>query len=202
MDEMYVKGEVYMMKKLKRIAGLVIVIGMLTGCTNYAKQYDQNTLVVNRNGSFVEVSVEDFKDSKVKPEDIESYVREQVDNYNSNYGNDIKVNSIDYEDLSHVKLVVSYKNVESYDAFNLLECSLTDISDTDESQLTGSYTSSEDKKAAPSDIIAEGKGKVLIISEATDVVVKGSILYYNDEVTVKDGVATTSGNKNAVIVFK
>ncbi len=190
------------MRKLKRIAGLIVVVGMLTGCTNYAKQYDKNTLIVNRNGSIVEVSVEDFKDSKVKAEDIESYVSEQIDNYNSNVGKGIKMVSIDDEDLSHVKLVISYDDVNSYDAFNLLEYTLTDVNDIAEENLTGSYTSAQDKKAKPSDIIAEGKGKVMIISEATDVVVKGSILYYNDEVSVKDGVATTSGKKSAVIVFK
>ena len=42
------------------------------------------------------------------------------------------------------------------------------------------------------------KATVLIISEATDVVVNGSILYYNGEVKVKDNVATTSGKDNAI----
>lgn len=190
------------MKKHKIIAGMAVVTMLLTGCTNYAKQYDKNTLVVNRNGSLVEVSVEDFKDSSVKAEDLSAYIEEQVDNYNSDAGNDIKMVSIDTEDMSHVKLVLSYKNVESYDAFNLLEYSLTDVNNVEEASLTGSFTSAEDKKVNPADIIAEGKGKVLILSEATDVVIKGTVLYYNDEVTYKDGVATTSGEKTAVIIFK
>jgi hypothetical protein len=34
------------------------------------------------------------------------------------------------------------------------------------------------------------------------VVVKGDILYYNKEVTVKDGVATTTGEDNAIIIYR
>ena len=114
----------------------------------------------------------------------------------------IKIKSIEAEDLEHVKLVLSYKNIDSYDTFNLLEYSLKDIGEVKESDLTGSYTSADDKKTSPSDIIAEEKCKVLTISEVTDVAVKGEILYYNGEVTIKDGIATTSGKKDAIIVFR
>lgn len=190
------------MKKLKMTAMLVLLIGILTGCTDYSKQYDSNTLIVNRNGSLVEVSVEDFKDTSVSADNLTSYIQEQVDAYNMDNGNMIKVQSIEAEDMGHVKLVLSYKDIDSYDAFNLLEYSLDDIEDVKDSDLTGSYTSSEDVKINPSDILAEDKGKVLKLSEATDVVIRGSILYYNDEVTISDGVAVTSGKKDAVIVFK
>ena len=196
------------MKKLQMNKKLYVLICLLafpfliTGCTNYAKQYDSNTLVVSRNGSLVEISVEDFKEAAVGADNISAYVEEQVDNYNNNAGNKIKVKSINTDNLEHVKLVLSYKDIESYDEFNLLEYSLKDISDVKEEDLTGSYTSADEKKTNPSDIIAEEKGKILTISEATDVVIKGSIMYYNGEVTVKDGIATTSGKNDAVIVFK
>ena len=162
------------MKKLKMTALLVLLIGILTGCTNYSKQYDGNTLIVKRNGSLTEVSVEDFKDTSVNADNLNSYIQEQVDAYNNDNGNMIKMESIDSEDMGHVKLVLSYKDIDSYDAFNLLEYSLMDIKDVKDSDLTGSYTSSEDVKINPSDILAEDKGKVLKISEATDVVVKGN----------------------------
>ena len=40
------------------------------------------------------------------------------------------------------------------------------------------------------------------VPEKTDVVVKGDILYYNDQVTIKDDVITTTGKANAIIVYK
>ena len=190
------------MKKLKAFAGLILIFGIFTGCDNYSKQYDTNTLIVNKNGSVVEVSVEDFNGSSVKADDLSAYVEDQVGAYNEKAGNKIEVKSIEAEDMSHVKLVLAYKDLKSYDEFNLLEYSLLDIGDVKESELTGSYTSTDDKKANPTDIIAAGQGKVLTVSEGTDIVIKGNLMYYNDEVTVKDGVLSTSGKKNAIIVFK
>ena len=194
--------EVYKMKKLQGLAVMVCMIGLLTGCDNYSKQYDTNTLVVKGNGSIVEVSVEDFKGASVDAEGITSYVEEQIDTFNEGSDSKIKMKSIDTEDMSNVKLVLSYKDIDSFNAFNLLDYSFVDVAGAKEADLTGSFTSSDDKKTSPSDIMAEDKGKVLTVTEATDVVVKGTILYYNDEVTIKDGVAKTSGNKKAIIIFK
>ncbi|MBR1599660.1 MAG: hypothetical protein IJ661_12220 [Lachnospiraceae bacterium] len=190
------------MKKLQGLAVMVCMIGLLTGCDNYSKQYDTNTLVVKGNGSIVEVSVEDFKGASVDAEGITSYVEEQIDTFNEGSDSKIKMKSIDTEDMSNVKLVLSYKDIDSFNAFNLLDYSFVDVADAKEADLTGSFTSSDDKKTSPSDIMAEDKGKVLTVTEATDVVVKGTIMYYNDEVTIKDGVAKTSGNKKAIIIFK
>ena len=190
------------MKKLQIMTALICMLGLMTGCDNYEKQYDSNTLVVKRNGSVVEISVEDFKDSTVDAGGITAYVEDQIDTYNETSDSEIKMKSINTDDMSHVKLVLSYKDIDSYDAFNLLDYTLVDIADVNEADLKGSFTSADDIKTSPADIMSEEKAQVLSVTEATDVVVKGDILYYNDEVTVKDGVATTSGNKVAVIVFK
>ena len=191
-----------MMKRLNMAVLLIASAFVLGGCTNYAKQYDDNTLVVNKNGSLVEISVEDFKDSKVSADKLSAYIDEQIEAYNNDTGNVIKKKSIDTEDMSHVKLVIQYKDIESYNGFNLLDYSIMDIGDVEESDLTGSFTSADDKKAGPSDIVALERGKILTVSEATDIVIKGDILFYNGEVSVKDGVAVTSGKKDAIIVFK
>lgn len=190
------------MKRIYMSLIFVFCIFTLTSCANYEKQYDDNTLVVNKNGSLVEISVEDFKESKVEAEKLSAYIDEQIDTYNGNAGNMIKKKFISTEDMSHVKLVLEYKDIVSYDEFNLLDYTLTDIADIKEEDLTGSFTSADDKKASPSDIVALEKGKVLKLTEATDVVIKGDILYYNGEVTIQDGVASTSGKKDAIIVFR
>ena len=97
---------------------------MLAGCGNEAKQYDKNTLVVKKNGSFVEVAVEDFKDSSVKQEELEAYIDEQIENYNGEDGSFVKRTYINTEDMSRVKLVLRYKDIDSYNEFNMLECRL------------------------------------------------------------------------------
>lgn len=191
------------MKKIQIIIIMGVLLGALTGCTNYAKEYNKNTVVIKRNGSLVEVAVEDFKDSSIKAEELTTYIDEQITAYNGETGkNKVKKKSIDTDDMSKVKLVLTYKDIESYNGFNALDCTLKDFSDVKESELKGSFKSGEDKSVKVSDMKDVDKATVLIISEATDVVVNGNILYYNEEVKVKDNVYTTSGKDDAIIIFK
>lgn len=192
-----------MMKKIQLIFVTAMVMFTLSGCTNYAKEYDRNTLVVKGNDSLVEIAVEDFKDSSVKAEELSAYIKEQIEAYNTEHGkNMVKNKSIDTEDMSKVKLVLTYKDMESYNGFNLLECTLDDFSNIKESDLKGTFTSADGKSVKAADMENTKKAKVLILSEAADVVVNGDILYYNKEVTVKDGVASASGEENAIIIYK
>lgn len=192
-----------MMKKIQTVIIAIMIMCVLSGCTNYVKEYDKNTLVVKRNGSLVEIAVEDFKDSSVKAEDLSAYIEEQIETYNSGQEKKmIKNKSIETEDMSKVKLVLSYKDMESYNGFNLLECTLDDYSNIKESELKGTFTSAAGNEVQSGEMENVDKAKVLIFSEAADVVVKGDILYYNKEVSVKDGVAVTSGEENAIIIYK
>lgn len=191
------------MKKIHMMIIMGALLSALTGCTNYAKEYNKNTVVIKGNGSLVEVAVEDFKDSSIKAEELTTYIDEQITLYNEEAGkNKVRKKSINTDDMSKVKLVLTYKDIESYNGFNALDCTLKDFSDVKESELKGSFKAGEDKTVKVSDMEDVDKATVLIISEATDVVVNGSILYYNGEVKVKDNVATTSGKDNAIIIFK
>lgn len=190
------------MKKIRLMAFLMVAVCMLSGCSNEAKEYDKNTLVVKKNGSFVEVAVEDFQDSSVKAEDLEAYIDEQIEDYNGEDGNFVKRTYINTEDMSRVKLVLRYKDIDSYNDFNMLECRLENYGDIKEEDVQGDFTSAEGKTVKSKDFANVENAKAFIFSEAMDVVVKGDILYYNKQVEVKDGIATTSGEDNAVIIFR
>ncbi|MDE6434187.1 MAG: hypothetical protein K2L07_08155 [Lachnospiraceae bacterium] len=190
------------MKKIQLIMFFVAFICLLTGCSMDAKKYDKNTLVVKRNGSIVEIAVEDFKDSSIQAGDLEAYIDEQIEDYNGENGKLVKKSYIDTEDMSKVKLVLNYKDMESFNGFNLLECTLDAYENVKEEDLEGDFTSADGKNISYTKLSGTEKADVLILSEATDVVVKGDILYYNDQVSVKDGVVTTSGEGKAIIIFK
>lgn len=192
-----------MMKKILVILCIVMVLGTLAGCTNYAEKYTKNTLIVKGNGSLIEVAVEDFSESSVSAKDLSVYITEQIDEYNAKQDKDVvKNDTLLTEDMSKVTLVLKYKDMDSYNGFNLLECTLTDFSEVDGEELKGTFTSAEGDSVKASKMEDTKKAKVLIMSEKTDVVVKGDILYYNKEVSVKDGVATTTGEDDAIIIFK
>lgn len=191
-----------MMKKFPIIM-MALLLCMLSGCTNYAKKYDENTLLVKKNGSLVEIAVENFADSSVNAEDLSSYINEQIDAYNDEQGQKlVKNSSIDTEDMNHVKLVITYKDMDSYNGFNLLDCVLDDFSNVEIEKLKGTFQSLSGESANVSDMEDTDKAKVLIFSEAANVVVNGDILYYNEEVTVTDDVAITTGKSDAIIIFK
>jgi hypothetical protein len=175
---------------------------MLTGCSSDAKKYDKNTLVVKRNGSLEEIAVEDFTDSSVQAGELEDYIDEQIADYDGDEGKLVKKSYINAEDMSKVKLVLTYKDMEAFNGFNLLECQLEDYESMTADDLNCTYTSAEGKSVKYGKLTGTDNAKVLVLSEATDVVVKGDILYYNKEVTVKDGVATTTGEDNAIIIYR
>ena len=134
------------MKKIQMIVIVGVLLGTLTGCTNYAKEYNKNTVVIKGNGSLVEVAVEDFKDSSIKEEDLNTYIDEQITTYNEEAGKKkVKKKSIDTEDMSKVKLVLTYKDIESFNGFNALNCTLKDFSDVKESEIKGTYKSADNK---------------------------------------------------------
>lgn len=191
------------MKKILLVLSMVLVLGTLTGCTDYAKKYDQNTLVVKSNGTLIEVAVEDFSESSVTPEGLSVYITEQIDQYNDTQDKDmVEKDNLITEDMSEVKLVLKYNNMESYNDFNLLHCTLDDFSDVDEKSLKGTFTSVDGKSVKVGKMEGVKKAKVLIISEKMDIVLDGTVLYYNKEVSVKDDVISTTGKGNAIVIFK
>lgn len=192
-----------MMKKIQLILVAAAIMCIAFGCTNYEKEYSRNTLIVKSNGSLVEVAIEDFNDSPVQADELVSYIEEQITDYNEEAGKKyVKQLSINTEDMSKAELVLKYKNIDSYNGFNGLECILADFSEVKESALEGSFKSAEGKTVKSSDLTDTDRATVLILSEKTDVVFDGELLYHNGEVQVEDGVLTTSGNGNAIIIFK
>ncbi len=191
------------MKKFLLVFGLALMSSVLTGCANYAEKYDKNTLVVKGNGKLVEIAVEDYSDSSVSASDLSVYITEQLDAYNAEQDKEVvKQDELLTEDMSKVKLVLKYADMDSYNGFNLLECSLTDFSETDENSMKGTFTSAEGESVKVGKMENVKKAKVLVLSEKYDVVIDGDILYYNKEVSMKDGVVSTTGKKDAIIIFK
>ena len=191
------------MKKILLVLSMVLVLGALMGCTDYAEEYDKNTLVVKGNGSLIEVAVEDFSESSVTSEGLSVYITEQIDEYNDAQGKDmVERDDLVTDDMSKVKLVLKYKDMDSYNGFNLLDCTLADFSDVDEKDLKGTFTSADGKSVKVGKMEGTKKAKVLIMSEKTNIILDGNVLYYNKEVSVKDGVVTTTGKGNAIVIFK
>lgn len=195
--------EVRKMKKITYILSMILLLGVMTGCSNYAEDYNKNTLIVKKNGSLIEVAVEDFSETSVKADTLSVYITEQIDSYNEKQDKKVVKNKdLLTEDMSKVKLVLEYKDIDSYNGFNLLECKLADFADVDEKELKGTFISADGKSVKAGKMEGTKGAKVLIISEKTDIILPGDVLYYNKEVSMKKGVVSASGKNNAIIIYK
>lgn len=190
------------MKKIKKLLGICLLAALLSGCGDITATYDKNTLIIKRNGSILEVAVEDLQNSGVSEEDINSYIVQQIKDYQDKSGKNVNEMMIDASDLTKVRLVLEYEDMESYNGFNEANNRLISYQEATDADLKGSYTSSSGEQVNVSGIEDVSKAKVLLVTDAVDIVVKGEILACNEEVTLSDDVATTSGNGTAVIVYK
>lgn len=190
------------MKKICLLFTTILLMAVLAGCGNSAQNYDKNTLIINKNGSIVEVAVEDFQDSSVKEDEIESYIEGQISAYRESSGKKVSKKSIDADDMGQVRLVLNYEDMESYNGFNSLNDTLQDYESLSESELKGSYTSASGESVKVADFGDMKNAKVLMVDDATDIVIDGEILYYNEEISLNDKVATATGNSTAVIIYK
>ncbi|MBR1865457.1 MAG: hypothetical protein IJ801_03020 [Lachnospiraceae bacterium] len=190
------------MDRICEMVTVVLLMSLLTGCGNTAKDYQENTLIINRNDSILEVAVEDFQDSQVKQEELEAYIKGQIDAYNEKNGKKIRMRSIDAEDLSQVRLVLSYEDMDSYNGFNEQDCALEEYANVETGSLKGTYTSPDGTQVNMDELTEVQNARVLMVEAAIDIVVKGEILCFNEEISVKDQIATSTGNGTAVIIFK
>ena len=99
----------------KRQLAIAVVFGMciLSGCSNYAKTYNENTLVIQKNNTVIEVAVENFKELSLDKSDISSYVEEQINEFNETNGkNKVKKKSLHMEDDGTAKLTLQYQDMK------------------------------------------------------------------------------------------
>ncbi|MGN0438404.1 MAG: hypothetical protein ACI4F4_07750 [Lachnospiraceae bacterium] len=191
------------MKKLRILILPMILVCLCCGCTNYAEEYSQNTLIVKGNGSLVEVSVDNYKDTNIKAEELNQYIDDQISTYNEENGKgSVKKKKLLMEDMSEIKLVMTYKNIDCYNGFNSYECVLANYEEVDKALLSGAFTDMDGKAVKKDEFKDVEKAKVLVVSEPIDVVINKDVLYYNKNVSIKKGVITTTGKGNGVIIYK
>ena len=85
--------------------------------------------------------------------------------------------------------------------FNLLQDSLEDFSQAEPELVSGTFKDLKGNEVTPSEL-TDSETKVLVVKDATDIVIDGEILCYNEEVTMHEKIASSSGYSAAVIIFR
>ena len=181
---------------MKKIAAMVLTGMMLclTGCGGVAEKYDTNTLIITKDNTYTDISVEDYTGLDVTKEDLQAYVEQQI----SAYQNDetVKLEEITLEKHT-AKLVLTYQSMDAYNAVNETAYEAVQAGGWKHSgQDVKGMVSPDDgalDETAVSALLEKEDTKVLVLTADTDVVIKGKLLAYkgaeyeNGTLHAKDG---------------
>ena len=185
------------MKKIKLLVGVLFVAILAAGCTNVSEDAKVDTFILNKDNSITDVSVEDYSDSSFKIDDLESFVKDSVVDYNEKNGDDSIVVKSYTEDKKVVKLVMEYATIKDYNNFNNTTYTVEKVSKAD---LDGKVKDMDGKKVSVDDV--EDTYRVLTINASTDVYVKNSKYYSTNLKMSEDKVFTNADEEVGYIIFK
>lgn len=181
------------------LVGLVLGTVLLTGCGSKMNSITENTIIIEKDGTISDVSVEDYSTGNYDMAGLEAFINDEIADYNSEAGDgSVVLEKLDTES-ELVKLQLSYSDIEDYNAFNNTDYVIEGLS---AANLSGEFTSVSSGSQVRVADMTETDLQVLKVKDAIDIVCKGKVLYYNGNVTEENGTYTASGNGEAVIVFK
>lgn len=181
------------------LSGLMVGILLLSGCSSSLDSITENTMILEKKGSISDISVEDFSGNTYNMEDLRRFVQEEIESYNTGAGAENIVLEELNTDSDQVWLQLSYMGMEDYNSFNGTDYVLSDLADT---RISGAFTSAADGSTVKAEDITEADLKVLKIGDAMDIICRGKVLYYNAYVTENSGTFTSSGEGEAILVFR
>lgn len=177
---------------MKRILSIVLVFVLLFSLTGCSKtDVDENTIIVEKKGQIVGAIVEKFDKDYYDKDELESYVKDAIDAYNDEAGNEqIELTTYKVED-DIAKLVITYNSMKDYAKFNdvLLYTGTIKEALIADYDFDSDFVTVEEGKLGKSvdlDTVKQDDDiKVLILNECTAVSVPGTICYVSsDNVTV------------------
>lgn len=191
---------------------LVAIIGIvLFLCFGTKKATVRNakvsTVLFLDDGSVYCTSIEEFDQDYYSKSELEEFINKKVKDFNSSNGSgSIKVDKFTVKD-GKAKVIMEYKDQESYSDFNGYEGEVTKIGDFDLSTIEdGLFKQSDNKKIDLSDIDCNKEYYVLAykFDEDIDVILdKATIYYYGGSVEkATKSKATVGSDGMAYIIYK
>lgn len=195
------------MKKQKLLLTGLLAVIMLTGCGNPLKKVDANTIYLKEDASVSSVAIESFDKEIYDKDELQSFLDDEVNAYNSskNDSKAVLVNKLEVKD-NKALLMMDFKTVDDYNAFNGAEHKIGSISDfTIDSPVILAKTK---KETALADLPDAEKLKVAYVKEpdikngdAMQVIVEGKVVAYSEgcELMSKKMVKTPNGQEGYII---
>jgi len=198
---------------LVAVAALILIIfgiiklfsflGGLFGDKNSSADEDDtvnNVIVIEKNGSLTETSVEDFDTSEYDGEELRKMIDDTISEYNGSGDEKISLKTLDIKD-GKARAVINYRSAEDYASYNGKTFVIGDAKDLD---ITGITLADDNNTVLTRDAMEKVKGKYVLLNDDTRISLPGNILYVSRNVT-KNGKKTADVKKagiDSVIIYK
>lgn len=198
------------MKKITLVLLGTLILVVMTGCGKNkvsitAEDVTTNTIVIKEDNTVQSSIVEDFDKEYYSQEELETFIKEEVTDYNEKNGEDqIKMHSIHVADKK-ASVVFNYNDIDDYSIFNGISAKLLTTSQA--LQENSILTLSEFVEVKSGDTVSRETAlnnedaTVLIIQEPLEIKIDGTILYYSSAEKVDKNVLQASGENITVVVF-
>ena len=196
------------MKKLAFLSVMVFMIFTLAGCKKgnvsiKTSQIEANTMLIKSDGIVQVATVEEFNESYYDLDELETYIKENLAEFNQSVGNETAV-VLDALDKKAGKaiMVLEYANMEYYAEFSETEAKLlTTLSDSDLEELPDTLQSAQEEGSiSKSELTALEEAKVVILNEEYNLIVSDKIKYYSNG-TLIDAKEIQTNGEGAVVVY-
>ena len=166
---------------------IVATIFVLRSCGIDYTETDTNTIFVLKDGKVVSTDIEAFDETSYDKESLEAYIKDVVDTYNKENGEDsVKQKTFEVENAK-VTLVLEYANTDVYEAVNGVEMFAGTIKEASNAgySFTGEFAKIKDGKVVVATteefVNSDEEYKVIIIKSNTKVVIPGTVYFVSTE---------------------
>lgn len=198
------------MKKITLCTILTIFLILLVGCKKAdivikVEDVHTNTILMNDDGTVQAATVEEFNKDYYNLTELNTFITEQINSYNSTNGEDaIKISTLELNGDNAI-LILDYTSIQHYAAFNEVEAYYSTIANikNDQIALPDVFVSAADGAYTSDEVALKNDNyQILILNENTDVLVDGSIKYYSNAVLINKSKLQTASEGVAYVIFK
>lgn len=198
------------MKKVTLVLLGTLFLVVMTGCgknkvTITAEDVTTNTIVIKEDNTVQSSIVEDFDKEYYSQEELETFIKEEVTDYNEKNGEDqVKMHSIHFAD-EKASVVFNYNDIDDYSLFNGISAKLLTMSQALQEDSILSISEFVEVKSGDTvpreTALSKEDATVLIIQEPLEIKIDGTILYYSNAQKEDKDVLQASGENITVVVF-
>lgn len=189
-------------------ACLVAGITLLSACSDSQQlklsSIKHDTVYLGADGAIELADVEKFDKSYYSQSELRTFIKDTI----SEYEETADAGEVKMEDFSVknnvAKVLLTFDSPETYQAFQGDEFQLMDTANLEENiVLPDRFVSAADGKSVSKDeVLGEKDMKILIVNDALEIQVEGTILYYSEGNLIGDNSIQTTEEKAAVILYR